>query len=48
MEDLYPLILTYSYAGNIVTVRCDDEEQADNAFREMFSRCGHDVAYSVD
>lgn len=44
----YPLILTYSYAGNIVTVRCDNEEQADKAFHEMFSLCGHDVVYSVD
>ncbi len=44
----YPLTLTYSYVGNIVSVRCDNEEQADIAFDEMFARCGHEVAYSVD
>ncbi len=44
----YPIILTYSYAGNIVTVRCDNEDQADIAFDEMFNRCGHEVKYSVD
>ncbi len=44
----YPLTLTYSYVGNIVSVRCDNEEQAERAFDEMFTRCGHEVEYSVD
>jgi|TARA_R110000803_G_scaffold24710_1_gene59360 hypothetical protein len=47
MEE-YPIVLTYSYPGNIVTVRCDNKEQADRAFDEMFDRCGQDVKYSVD
>ena len=38
MEE-YPIVLTYSYPGNIVTVRCDNKEQADRAFDEMFDRC---------
>jgi hypothetical protein len=37
MEE-YPIVLTYSYPGNVVTVRCDNKEQADRAFEEMFCR----------
>ena len=48
IEEFEPFTLTYSYPGHIVSVRCDDEEQADLAFREMFDRCGDDVKYSVD
>ena len=42
MEE-YPIVLTYSYPGNVVTVRCDNKEQADRALDEMFDRCGQDV-----
>ena len=37
----YPLILTYSYAGNIVTVRCDNEEQADMMSYTAWIECNH-------
>lgn len=53
MEDMYteefePFTLTYSYPGHVVSVRCENEGEADDAFREMFQKCGPEVKYSVD
>lgn len=46
----YPLTLSYTCStGQIdITIVCDNEEQADEAFECMFQLCGNDVAYSVD
>jgi len=48
-ESLYPLTLSYTDpSGRKVRVVCGNEEEADQAFREMTRLCGTRVRYSVD
>ena len=47
-NSLYPLTLTYSFEGTIMSIFCKNQEQADIAFHDMFKLCGHEVKYSVD
>jgi len=50
MEDnLYPLILSYTRPdGKFVSVRCNDSDEAEDAYHLMFRDCGSDVQFSVD
>ena len=48
-DDLYPLILSYTQPdGKSVSVRCDDSDEAEDAYHQMFRDCGQDVLFSVD